>query len=354
VTNSMPKEPVTTVALVNGVALTGLDLALKRLKCDPEEIFRRCGITPEDVGRHDRQIALTHYLQVYEFIQSEFDLRDFGVQFGAITRPKNSGLVGYLALTAPTLEQAIVDFRHFLPLLLQGFHVDIDRLTAGQWKLSFSLIDGQSEAAPQVNEQGLAWFSNIIRAVLGQRRWLPEQLHLEHERPPHRALLERIFGPQIHYGQPANALIIKDSDLKRRNVRADALLYRTLYHQAQLNLDQSPHQPPWLEFVEFTLQQLIVANAPTLAALASQLQISPRKLQAKLKDHDTHFSRLVTQVRLRLASRMLSRGQVSISEIALTLGYSEIAAFTHAFKRQTGQSPRAFRSLSQERSKVRS
>jgi len=342
-TDSMPDEPSTTVALVNGVALTGLDLALKRLKCEPEEVFRRCGITPSDVGRHDRQIALTHYLRVYEFIQSEFGQGDFGVQFGAITRPKNAGLLGFLALTAPTLEQAIVDFRQFLPLLLQGFHVDIHRLSTKQWKLSFSLVDGQSAAAPQVNEQGLAWFSNIIRAVLGQRHWLPEQLHLQHERPAHRALLERIFGPQIHYGQPANALIIKDSDLQRRNLRADALLYRTLHHQAQLNLDQSQHQPPWLEFVEFTLEQLIVANTPTLEALASQLQISPRKLQARLKARDTHFSRLVTQVRLRLASSLLSRGQVSVSEIALTLGYSETAAFTHAFKRQTGQSPREFR-----------
>jgi len=86
-----------------------------------------------------------------------------------------------------------------------------------------------------------------------------------------------------------------------------------------------------------------VANTPTLEALASQLQISPRKLQARLKARDTHFSRLVTQVRLRLASSLLSRGQVSVSEIALTLGYSETAAFTHAFKRQTGQSPREFR-----------
>jgi len=348
----MPKEPTSTVALVNGVALTGLDLALKRLKCEPAEIFRRCGIEPSDVGRHDRQINLTHYLQVYELIQREYKQRDFGVQFGAITRPKNSGLLGYLALTAPTLEQAIVDFRQFLPLLLQGFHVDMKRLTTSQWKLSFSLIDGLSEAAPQVNEQGLAWFSNIIRAVLGQRRWLPEQLHLQHERPSHRVLLERIFGPQIHYGQPANALIIKDSDMRKRNLRADALLYKTLHHQAQLNLDQSPHQPPWLKFVEFNLQQLIVANTATLAALARQLQLSPRKLQAKLKDHGTHFSQLVTQVRLRLASRMLSHGQVSISEIALTLGYSETAAFTHAFKLQTGQSPREFRSSHQLLSKT--
>jgi len=348
----MLKESASTVAMVNGVALTGLDLALKRLKCEPQEIFRHCGITPSDVGRHDRPIALTHYLRVYEYIQTEFGQGDFGVQFGAITRPKNAGLLGYLALNAPTLEQAIVDFRQFLPLLLQGFRVDIKRLNTRQWKLSFSLIDGQSAAAPQVNEQGLAWFSNIIRAVLGQRRWLPEQLHLQHERPTHRALLERVFGPQIHYGQPANALIIKDSDMQKRNLRADALLYRTLHHQAQMNLDKISHQPPWLEFVEFTLEQLIVANTPTLAALASQLQLSPRKLQAKLKDQDTHFSRLVTQVRLRLASRMLSRGQISISEIALTLGYSETAAFTHAFKRQTGQSPREFRRSQQTLSKT--
>ena len=349
---SMPENPLSTAALVNGVALTGLDLALKRLRCNPAEVFHACGIAPDCIGRHDRTIALTHYLRVYEFIQKTFDQRDFGVQFGAITRPKNAGLLGYLALSAPTLKQAVADFKEFLPLLLQGFHVEINRLSAEQWKLSFSLIDSQSEAAPQVNEQGLAWISNIVRAVLGQRRWLPEQLHLEHGRPSHRALLERIFGPHIHYGQPANALIIKDSDLHQRNQRADPQLYRTLRHQALLNLAQSPHQLPWLEFVEFSLQQLIVANTPTLPALASRLLISPRKLQANLKRHGTHFSPLLIDVRMRLASRMLARGQVSISEVALTLGYSETAAFTHAFKQQTGSSPRAFRSLNQALNRV--
>jgi AraC-like DNA-binding protein len=37
---------------------------------------------------------------------------------------------------------------------------------------------------------------------------------------------------------------------------------------------------------------------------------------------------------------MLARGDLSIGEIAYRLGYSEIAAFTHAFTKRFGASPR--------------
>jgi len=344
----MPEEPNSSTPTVSGVAMTGLDLALSRLQCDPDEVFRSCGIEPDSIGKHDRKISLSCYLRFYETIQRDYNLSAFGAQFGAITRPKNAGLLGYLALNAPDLEHAINDFIRFLPLLLQGFHVDLIKLPAEQWQLSFSLMNKQSIAAPQVNEQGLAWVSNIIRAALRQRRWQPDQLHLEHGRPSHRALLERIFGPNIHYGQPANALIIKDSDLRRQNDHADSLLYRTLRYQAELNLAQSSHHAPWLEFVEFTLQQLILANTPTLAALASKLELQPRKLQARLKHRGTNFSQLLSQLRFRLGSRLLSQRQGSISEIALSLGYSEAAAFTHAFKHQAGETPREYRARTQE------
>jgi len=344
----MPEEPNSSTPTVSGVAMTGLDLALSRLQCDPDEVFRSCGIEPDSIGKHDRTISLSCYLRFYETIQRDYNLSAFGAQFGAITRPKNAGLLGYLALNAPDLEHAINDFIRFLPLLLQGFHVDLIKLPAEQWQLSFSLMNKQSIAAPQVNEQGLAWVSNIIRAALRQRRWQPDQLHLEHGRPSHRALLERIFGPNIHYGQPANALIIKDSDLRRQNDHADSLLYRTLRYQAELNLAQSSHHAPWLEFVEFTLQQLILANTPTLAALASKLELQPRKLQARLKHRGTNFSQLLSQLRFRLGSRLLSQRQGSISEIALSLGYSEAAAFTHAFKHQAGETPREYRARTQE------
>jgi AraC-like DNA-binding protein len=40
----------------------------------------------------------------------------------------------------------------------------------------------------------------------------------------------------------------------------------------------------------------------------------------------------------------MKQRQLPLSEVALLLGYSELSAFSRAFRRWTGRSPRAFRS----------
>jgi AraC-like DNA-binding protein len=48
-------------------------------------------------------------------------------------------------------------------------------------------------------------------------------------------------------------------------------------------------------------------------------------------------------LRADLAQRHLRDSDLSISQIAWLLGYQEVSAFTHAFKRWTGMTPREMR-----------
>ncbi len=51
----------------------------------------------------------------------------------------------------------------------------------------------------------------------------------------------------------------------------------------------------------------------------------------------------LTQWRMRLAERALREDRESVAVIAASLGYASESAFSNAFKRETGASPRAFR-----------
>jgi AraC-like DNA-binding protein len=51
----------------------------------------------------------------------------------------------------------------------------------------------------------------------------------------------------------------------------------------------------------------------------------------------------LTQWRIRLAERALREDKSPIAVIAQTLGYASDSAFSNAFKRVTGQAPKAFR-----------
>ncbi|MET0402826.1 MAG: AraC family transcriptional regulator, partial [Cystobacter sp.] len=52
--------------------------------------------------------------------------------------------------------------------------------------------------------------------------------------------------------------------------------------------------------------------------------------------------------RMRLAQRALRDGSISISELALSLGYAAESAFSNAFKRATGMAPTHYRALAKQ------
>jgi AraC-like DNA-binding protein len=56
------------------------------------------------------------------------------------------------------------------------------------------------------------------------------------------------------------------------------------------------------------------------------------------------FSGILDALRLDLAKSYLREQNLPISEVAWLLGFGEVSAFFHAFKRWTGQTPMQLRS----------
>jgi AraC-like DNA-binding protein len=77
--------------------------------------------------------------------------------------------------------------------------------------------------------------------------------------------------------------------------------------------------------------------------VAQQLGMSSRSLTRHLADEGTTFGEILEQVRQRLTARYLADDRMSVQQIAWLLGYSEVAAFNHAYKRWTGTTPRRTR-----------
>ena len=74
--------------------------------------------------------------------------------------------------------------------------------------------------------------------------------------------------------------------------------------------------------------------------IARRLGVSQRTFARRLLAEGVTFSEVLESLRLHLAQRHLADLSLSISQIAWLLGYQEVSAFTHAFKRWTGRAPR--------------
>ena len=77
--------------------------------------------------------------------------------------------------------------------------------------------------------------------------------------------------------------------------------------------------------------------------VAGSLGMSERTLARKLSDEGLNFTEILQQLRHDLAVRYLDDRKLHVSKIAWLLGFNEVSAFTHAFKRWTGKTPREMR-----------
>ena len=71
--------------------------------------------------------------------------------------------------------------------------------------------------------------------------------------------------------------------------------------------------------------------------------MSRRTLARRLSLEALSFSEITEEMKIDLAKHYLKGGDLPIFQIAWLLGYSEVSAFTHAFKRWTGMTPRQSR-----------
>lgn len=86
----------------------------------------------------------------------------------------------------------------------------------------------------------------------------------------------------------------------------------------------------------------------TVAELAATARMSRSTLALKFKlSAGLGPLEYLTRWRMLLATTALTHGQQTISAIAAQLGYLSDSAFSHAFRRVLGQSPREYRALTQ-------
>ena len=96
--------------------------------------------------------------------------------------------------------------------------------------------------------------------------------------------------------------------------------------------------------VENAIAPLLPHGKARADEIARQLGMSPRTLARRLASEGLTFAGILSELRGDLAKRYLQEEDLPISEIAWLLGYQEVSAFTHAFKRWTGKTPREARS----------
>ena len=92
------------------------------------------------------------------------------------------------------------------------------------------------------------------------------------------------------------------------------------------------------------LRGKLIRGTCSADVVASLYSVSRRTLYRHLKAEGRTFRQVTNGVRCEIACTLIAETDLSFSQIAEILNYSEASAFTRAFQRWSGQTPSAWRS----------
>jgi AraC-like DNA-binding protein len=257
----------------------------------------------------------------------------FGFYLGLQMRVSAYGLLGVAALSAPTMREAIELTTQFAPIITTALELRLQ-------------VDGR-DAALIVEERadfGRARDTILLATLIGiwqigqalSGRELRGFADLVLAEPDYYSRL-LLLGPRVRFNQPANRLLFDASMLELPYSMGDPVGLRLAREQCERVLGSLGLDEPVTARVRSILSN--ERGVPPLATVAKALHSSPRTLKRQLAAEKTSFSLLVDEERRKRALYLLRSPGLSLKDIADRLGYANIANFSRAFQRWTGERP---------------
>ncbi|TDZ77288.1 HTH-type transcriptional regulator VirS [Mycobacteroides salmoniphilum] len=182
------------------------------------------------------------------------------------------------------------------------------------------------------------WSWLIMRPIRVERVLLPQA------RPAGRSERCNLLDAPIEFGSGSAAIILGAELLDVPILRTEEEITSLLEHPEQLWFNVRDYHQQLPERVERIVASSIGQGIPTVGNIATALNMTPSALQRSLRSEFGTSVREIRDTALRVeAIRSLEGGTESLSDLSIRLGFSELSAFTRAFRRWTGASPAQYR-----------
>ena len=323
----------------------GLDDYLRSRGANAGEALRRVGLDPGDLTDPDRRVPLVRYLELLEICADVLEDPQFGLKFGAQYKPRHAGVVGNVALASRTVGEAFEMVGRYMPTMVDATVHGLE-MSDGLAFVYWYYIDPLMMSYRQKADWAIAFACNILRNGLGNPHWTPQEVllpQLADETPAERRARAEVMGDKIRVGHSWAGIRIDPGLLKRPMVTADSMIERLMRHYGDLRLAALPEDRGEVEQLRREIARMLVKGESGIEHLAKAVGMSVRTLQRRLKEAGLNYSEMQEDVRKALALNLLENETLALAEIAFSLGYSEVSAFNHAFRRWVGQSPGDYR-----------
>ena len=319
-------------------------LAIARLKgarMPVAPLLVRVGLTPELIADPDERLSVRSQVRLLE--EAAIALKDDRIGF-TLAREfdlREIGLIYYVMASSQTLGEGLKRLARYSRVTNEALVFGYREGNSLTISLSYSGVPRHSDR----HQIEFCMFAvlRICRALTGQNL-VPKHFSVAHHRSEGISEMARFVGTKVEFGADADEFDLNVDARGLPLIHADSYLNELLLKSCEAALaDRKGEMSQLRTRVENAISSLLPHGRVLVEDVARSLGMSERTLARKLSDEGLNFTEILQQLRRDLAVRYLDDRKLHVSKIAWLLGFQEVSAFTHAFKRWTGKTPSKMR-----------
>jgi AraC-like DNA-binding protein len=309
-----------------------------------EPLLRKAGLTDRQIEDRSARIAVHRQIQFLNLAAKSLKDEFLGFHLAVSADLRELGLLFYVPASSETLGDALRRAARYSSIVNEGLFLQY--LEGDDVRMAFDYVGVARHSDRHQIEFLMTVLIRLCQHLTGLRV-IPTRARITHRRGDQDgSALGAYLGSNISFGARADELTLPGCCMDMMVVSADPYLNDLLVANCERALaHRRTNRGSFRTAVENAIVPLLPHGRVRASVIATRLGLSQRTASRWLALEGVTFSEVLECLRIDLAREYLSDPGVSISRIAWLLGYQEISAFTHAFRRWTGKTPRQARNL---------
>ncbi len=314
-------------------------LAVVRLReaaIDPAPLLRRSGLTVAQIDDPQARIDVSGQVELLRLAAEALGDEILGFRLSQVFELRQIGLLYFVIASSPTMQEALARAERYSAIANEGILLRCPRDGFG---FAYEYFGVARHADRHQIEFWTAAIVRMARQVTGNAL-RPIRVELMHPRCADSGLLETFLGCDIAFGAGRDVVAFAREVADIPLIGADPYLHDLLVRYCEDALAHRRRPAEALQTrVENAISPLLPHGKARAGDVARTLGMSQRTFARRLAADGLTFAGILDDLRADLADLYLVNPSLSVSEIAWLLGFQEVSAFTHAFRRWTGQTP---------------
>ncbi|MEH6549339.1 MAG: AraC family transcriptional regulator [Pseudomonadales bacterium] len=317
---------------------------LQRLGIDTASLITRFRFDPPEVEGLDPAIAMADFYQLLEEAVRLTGDGSVGLKIYQKIDSADFGLYGYAIQNSSSIRHAMEVNARYHYMMQSDTMMELEDDGEDNLSCTYKLLDHEVGECRHDVDLSLSAIVYTVRHLSGQQEWAPLRATFTFAQPEDISAYQEIMACPLEFGAPKSSVLIS-SDMAKSPIEigGDERLFAILDKNLQQIMDSVTEGAEVVKTVRQLVVKSLGAGSPSIDDIASQLCMSRRSLQRRLEAEGFSFKELVEDIRRQLASRYLGNTEYPLVEVAFLLGYSDLSAFSRAFRRWYGEPPQSYR-----------